>query len=245
MTQPKTVYQLDAQNCYLHPTVADPDPMQPDNWLIPAGCVETAPPKTAASQVAQWQPESQTWRVVPDLRGQTVYRTDDGSPRQIDQAGELPDDLTVHPRPSPAHQWQPESQSWQLDPARAAVLAAEQLAQAKTAKLAALNADAQAYIDRAAGIDRLPRFEVDTWTLQALEAKAWAADNSAATPTLDTIAAARSIPPDILKQKALAKALAYEQLTATVVGLRQAIETRIKQAADMAELEAIEFAFGT
>lgn len=156
----------------------------------------------------------------------------------------IADDLTVHPRPSPAHQWQPESQSWQLDPARAAALAAEQLAQAKTAKLAALNADAQAYINRAAGIDQLPRFEVDTWTLQALEAKAWAADNTASTPTLDRIAAARSIPPDILKQKALEKALAYEQLTATVVGLRQAIETKIKKAADMAELEAIEFGGG-
>lgn len=157
----------------------------------------------------------------------------------LNQGCIISDGLQISPpRPSAYHIWA--GQAWTL-PADAA---AEQLAQAKTAKLAALNNAAQAYINRMAGIDMLPDFEVRTWTLQALEAKAWAADKTASTPTLDTIAAARSIPPDILKQKALEKALAFEQITATVVGLRQAVEDKINAAQTAEELEAVEFAFG-
>ena len=40
----KTVYQLDRHHCYLCTTVADRDPLDENNWLIPAGCVEVAPP---------------------------------------------------------------------------------------------------------------------------------------------------------------------------------------------------------
>ena len=54
-TDTKTVYQLDYQRCYVCDTVADADPMQPGNWLIPAGCVEVAPPATGKNQAAQWQ----------------------------------------------------------------------------------------------------------------------------------------------------------------------------------------------
>ena len=36
----KPVCQLDADGFYLHQTVADQDPMQPENWLIPAGSLK-------------------------------------------------------------------------------------------------------------------------------------------------------------------------------------------------------------
>lgn len=143
------------------------------------------------------------------------------------------------PRPSPHHQWDSIAHQWDLPPAAAAAL----LAEAKAAKLAQLNAAAQAHIDRAARLDQTPDFEVRTWALQAAEAKAWAADHNAPTPILDTIATARGVPAELLKQKALEKAQAFEQLTATVAGRRQAAEDRIHAATDMLMLNQIELPF--
>ena len=71
---------------------------------------------------------------------------------------------------------------------------------AKSAKLAELNQAAQDYIDQVSGADTLPKFEVDTWTIQKLEAEAWAADKNTPTPVLDKIAFTRGISPEILKQ---------------------------------------------
>ena len=121
-TETKTVYQLDYQNCFVCATAADADPMQPGHWLIPAGCVESAPPETGKNQVAQWQQESQTWRIIPDYRGQTAYRTDtwqhDGiAADTVTEPGALPEDLTIEPPPSSLHTW--DGKAWVLDKAAA------------------------------------------------------------------------------------------------------------------------------
>ena len=124
-TETKTVYQLDRHHCYLCTTVADRDPLDENNWLIPAGCVETAPPQTGKNQVAQWQAESQTWRIIPDYRGQTAYRTDtwqhDGiAADTVTEPGELPAGLTIEPPPSSLHTW--DGKAWVLDAETAAAL---------------------------------------------------------------------------------------------------------------------------
>ena len=124
-TETKTVYQLDRHHCYLCTTVADRDPLDENNWLIPAGCVETAPPQTGKNQTAQWQPESQTWRIIPDYRGQTAYRTDtwqhDGiAADTVTEPGELPAGLTIEPPPSSLHTW--DGKAWVLDAETAAAL---------------------------------------------------------------------------------------------------------------------------
>lgn len=121
----KTVYQLDRHHCYLCTTAADRDPLDENNWLIPAGCVETAPPQTGKNQVAQWQAESQTWRIIPDYRGQTAYRTDtwqhDGiAADTVTEPGELPAGLTIEPPPSSLHTW--DGKAWVLDAETAAAL---------------------------------------------------------------------------------------------------------------------------
>jgi len=130
-TETKTVYQLDYQNCFVCATAADADPMQPGHWLIPARCVEVAPPETGKNQAAQWQPESQTWRIIPDYRGQTVWRTDawqyDGvATDKVIEAGELPEGLTAVPPPSALHTWDAAKKTWVLDKAAAQVLKAAQ-----------------------------------------------------------------------------------------------------------------------
>jgi len=48
------VYQTDIDGVYVGTTVADQDPLDSTNWLIPAGCVETAPPTITDKQLAKW-----------------------------------------------------------------------------------------------------------------------------------------------------------------------------------------------
>jgi len=48
------VYQTDIDGVYVGTTVADQDPLDSTNWLIPAGCVETAPPTITDKQFAKW-----------------------------------------------------------------------------------------------------------------------------------------------------------------------------------------------
>lgn len=230
MTQ-KTVYQLDTQNLYIGSTGADPDPLNPENWLIPAGCIETAPPEIPEHHTARWTGEE--WEILEDHRGQTAYRTSDGGKTDIEEVGALPEGLTLIPRPSEYHKW--DGSDWVLTPAAKKKM----LQQAKSEKLAEVNRAAQSYIDRAAGLDKVPEFEVATWTTQAFEAKAWHADQNAATPTLDAIAASRGVSPAALRQKAYEKTLKFELLTAHVAGLRQAAEDKINAAANLDELADI------
>ncbi|WP_298642447.1 hypothetical protein [uncultured Cardiobacterium sp.] len=134
---------------------------------------------------------------------------------------------------TPAEGWQVVAQEdYNPDPAAA-------LAAGKTAKLHEAAAAAQEFIDRVAGLDTVPPFEQDSWASQAQEAKAWAADHSAATPILAGIAQARGVPLDTLRERALAKSNAYTALTSSVAGQRQAFEDRIHAAADLDALSAI------
>lgn len=50
----RPVYQTDDDGFYVGETVADPDPQNIGNWLIPAGCVEAKPPSIPRGKKAQW-----------------------------------------------------------------------------------------------------------------------------------------------------------------------------------------------
>lgn len=234
----KSVCQLDAQNLYIGTTLADLDPVAADgSYLLPAGCVDTAPPETRDGHAAQWQHDNQTWVYLPDLRGQTAYRTDNGTAETLTEIGALPDHLTLLPPPSEHHTW--DGETWTLDPNTAERIAAEQFQAARVAKLAELNRAAQTFVNHAAGLDSVPDFEIRTWAIQELEAKAWHTNPEADTPMLDSIAAARGVPPEILKQKAYEKAMKFEQLTAYTAGLRQGIADKIAAAQTQDDLDKI------
>ncbi|MCK3654924.1 hypothetical protein A4G19_03815 [Pasteurellaceae bacterium Macca] len=117
------------------------------------------------------------------------------------------------------------------------------LAQAKANKLADINRQAQVFVDAIADTNTTPDFERETWQEQANEAKAWKADATSPTPVLETIASARGIPLDILREKAYEKAIGYQLLGATVAGQRQALEDRLKAAQSLEEVKAIEVTF--
>lgn len=177
--------------------------------------IEAEVPPLKENQAARWTGES--WEIIPDYRGVLVF-TKDGE--QIwQQIGSLPDGVSLTP---------PESVN---------------IDGVKSVKLFALNAAAQAFINKHAGIDSVPEFEFASWAIQAAEAKAWQADKAASTPVLDGIATARGITADTLKAAALRKTLAYEQLAAHVAGQRQALQSKIEAAKKQSDLDKIEIVF--
>lgn len=177
--------------------------------------IEAEIPDLAQYQAAQW--DGQGWQIIPDYRGCVVFA---GGQEQVwDKLGDLPDGVSLTP---------PESAN---------------IDGLKSVKLVALNAAAQAFINKHAGIDSVPEFEFASWSIQASEAKAWQLDKTAPTPVLDGIATARGIPADTLKAAALRKTLAYEQLAAHVAGQRQAVQSKIEAAKKQSDLDKIEIAF--
>lgn len=177
--------------------------------------IEAEMPDLAQYQAAQW--DGQGWKIIPDYRGCVVFA---GGQEQVwDKLGDLPDGVSLTP---------PELVN---------------IDGLKSVKLVALNAAAQAFINKHAGIDSVPEFEFASWAIQAAEAKAWQADKAASTPVLDGIATARGIPADTLKAAALRKTLAYEQLAAHVAGQRQALQSKIEAAKTQAALDKIAVVF--
>lgn len=177
--------------------------------------IEAEIPDLAQYQAAQW--DGQGWQIIPDYRGCVVFV---GEQEQgWDKLGDLPDGISLTP---------PESAN---------------IDGVKSGKLVALNAAAQAFINKHAGIDSVPDFEFASWSIQASEAKAWQLNKNAPTPVLDGIATARGIPADTLKAAALRKTLAYEQLSAHVAGQRQALQSKIEAAKKQSDLDKIEIAF--
>lgn len=147
--QPKTVCQLDADGLFVTTTPAWPDPMQPESWLIPAGCIDTEPPAAKAGQAAKWDAAAKKWQYIPDHRGQTAYRTDNGQPETVQTAGELSSELTLTPRPSEYHVW--DGKAWVLSESAAA----QALADAQAQGAAQINDAVEAVLQP------LTRFEVE------------------------------------------------------------------------------------
>lgn len=58
----KTVYQYDIAGMYVGPTEADESPLEPGVFLIPARCVEVAPPEYSGDQWPRWN--GATWQLV-------------------------------------------------------------------------------------------------------------------------------------------------------------------------------------
>lgn len=229
--EPIIVCQLDAAGYYICTTTADPDPLDPENYLIPGGCIDTAPPEQRDNAIAQWDGEQ--WQYIDDYRGQTVYSTANGREIAITEIGALPDNTTTEPRPTKYHTWQ--DGSWVLTDDGTA----QQLADAKAAKLIAIAQAAQQFIAQITQADTVPEFERLTWPAQAREAELWDADKTADTPTLAAIAQQRGVDLDLLRQKALQKARAYQALVVTIAGQRQKKEDQINAAADLSALNAI------
>lgn len=90
---------------------ADPSPLEPDRYLVPAHATTIAPPTVGENEVAVF--EGGKWVIKPDYRGATYYCKNTGEKYVIEQIGEEPsDDLTDTPPPK-NHRWG--ENGWELD----------------------------------------------------------------------------------------------------------------------------------
>ncbi|MBS7660553.1 phage tail protein [Pseudomonas lalucatii] len=213
---------------YLGISSADPDPLDADNWLIPAHAYADAPPAIPAGQVAQRSADGSAWQLVEDHRG-TVYSTTTGEAQQHGDLGELPEGLTNQPRPSPDHLWA--GTSWVLDAALQA------------ANLRALQAGLCAQIDTAADAarravagDPLRAVEYDR---AAAEAQAFAAAGYPEGAVPRTVAA-WAINGRSAQQAAdsiLAEAAAYTEALYQIREARLQAKEQVRQAMDQGDPE--------
>lgn len=113
-----------------------------------------------------------------------------------------------------------------------------ELTKIKENKLAEINSG----YERAVAVIKsgVPSSEVDTWTKQEAEARAYLADSSATTPLIDALAESRGVEKDDLVLKIIAKADAYASAMGKLTGLRQKYEDLYNAATTATEYVAID-----
>lgn len=83
----KTVYQYDLAGLYTGQTDADESPLEPGVFLIPARCVEVAPPEQSGDQWPRWN--GSKWELI------TVAPANDNQP--VSPVDKLREFLNVNP----------------------------------------------------------------------------------------------------------------------------------------------------
>lgn len=94
---------------YLSESLADADPLDVGQWLIPGNACLDAPPASKKGHVVR-RIES-GWEVVEDNRG-VIYSTESGAESVLSDLGPVPDGYTSKQPPSSNHTWG--GSSWRL-----------------------------------------------------------------------------------------------------------------------------------
>ncbi|MCV9920621.1 tail fiber assembly protein [Pseudomonas sp. BT-42-2] len=97
---------------YIGQGLADPDPLEEGNWLVPALAFADSPPASSPGFAIVRNRQTDTWELVQDNRG-TVYSTATGDAQENLLLGPLPDTLTREPFPGPLHTWN--GSAWMAD----------------------------------------------------------------------------------------------------------------------------------
>ncbi|MFC4519082.1 tail fiber assembly protein [Cupriavidus pinatubonensis] len=122
------IHQYDSETGqYIHSFLAEPDPRNAERWIIPAFATALPLPERGRRQWPFFREGA--WVLLPDYRGQMLYRVSNGEPAEIVKVGIAPDevDLTTSPRPSDLHRWS--GTEWEVDPE---AIARQERAQAMT-----------------------------------------------------------------------------------------------------------------
>jgi len=121
-----------------------------------------------------------------------------------------------------------------------AFVAARELAETAIAKYAEIDVAYNAAIGVIA--NPYPPTERDSWAKQEAEARAYVANNTAPTPLLSAVSAARGVPLATLSEKVIVKSDAYTAFAGALIGQRQARQDAIAAAVlakDAAALTAV------
>ena len=113
------------------------------------------------------------------------------------------------------------------------------LAEVRANKLKYINAEADKRFE--VMLDSYPRHEVNTWSNQYAEAKAFKLDPLALTPTLTALALNYGKTVSVLAQNVLDKAAAYTTATGEIIGKRKKLTDQVVAATTttVAQIEAI------
>ncbi|ALH99519.1 hypothetical protein C1Y08_07700 [Pseudomonas sp. FW306-02-F02-AA] len=130
----KIVYQASPQGLYIGPVLADPCPIEEGVFLVPAGCVEVAPPDAPEHKVAHWN--GKKWQLLDYFEKVTVYSITTGESLVLDGMRPMPSGYTLK-QPGPNQIWK--GGKWVDD---VEVI----LASLYQKKLAAIGADCSSYI---------------------------------------------------------------------------------------------------
>jgi hypothetical protein len=87
----------------LYDSEAQPSPLEPGKFLIPASATDQVPQKAGAQEIAVFT--NGEWTLQPDFREQIFYRKADGVDVVITAIGPVLNDLTSLKRPSVLHAW--------------------------------------------------------------------------------------------------------------------------------------------
>ena len=93
-------------------SLADENPLEVGQYLVPAQAVLVSPPETGENEVAVWVGDA--WVVTKDFRG-NVYDKGTGDMSEYKNLGELPKSLTKHSKPVGPYTWSDEGDCWVID----------------------------------------------------------------------------------------------------------------------------------
>lgn len=99
---------------FLGASLADENPLQSGQYLIPANATDIEPPVPGKNEMAVFSAGS--WSIQPDFRGQVLYNTETGAAVQITVIGAMSGNLTAL-KPSDNSSWN--GSAWVFDSAKA------------------------------------------------------------------------------------------------------------------------------
>lgn len=91
------IYNYDSLGFYTHQSTlddSDRDPLNTDEYLIPAGATAQLLPALQAKQASRFNTQSNSWEIVPDLVG-TTYYLDDSERVMTERGVDLPAGATL------------------------------------------------------------------------------------------------------------------------------------------------------
>ncbi|PKR50754.1 DUF4376 domain-containing protein [Thalassospira marina] len=107
------IYTYSPRNgVFLGAAIAQKNPMRADEFLMPAWATDIAPPDAVVDMVAVYDAANQSWSLVADHRGETVFNTETGAAFVIDEPGDIPEGHTTDAPPSLDATW--DGAAWQV-----------------------------------------------------------------------------------------------------------------------------------
>ena len=206
-------FQLDELGYYVGDTVADLSPLEDGVYHVPYLCVLAAPPPAVDGALRRYVGDE--WRLEEIPQSEPAP-----------QPAPEPDPAPVPAEPEPEPEPEPE-----LAPV------APTLDEAKAQALTAINGRCE--LELRVIKTGYPEAEVQSWPKQEAEARAYAADDTAATPLLSAMSAARGVELTVLAAKVIEKADLFALASGWAIGSRQACEDAIAAAQTPEEALAV------